>query len=82
MKLRYFASVRECLGKSEEVLALDPALKTVADLVEYLKQSGEEYAQAFASSSLRIAVDQCHAQLATSIEGVKEIAFFPPMTGG
>ena len=82
MRIRYFASVRECVGKSEDVLALDPALKTVADLIKHLEQSGEEYIRAFESSSLRIAVNQCHAQLTTSIEGAQEIAFFPPMTGG
>ncbi len=82
MRIRYFASVRECVGKSEDVLELNPALKTVADLIKHLKQSGEEYIRAFDSVSLRIAVDHSHAHLNTSIEGAKEIAFFPPMTGG
>ncbi len=82
MKLRYFASIRECIGKSEEIFNLDPTIETVADLIEELKKSGDEYLLAFELSSLKIAVDHTHAHLSTNIKTAKEIAFFPPMTGG
>ena len=82
MKLRYFASVRECIGKSEEALEFGNEVKTVADLIEKLKTLGDEYKQAFEFSSLRIAVDQNHVKLDALITGAYEIAFFPPMTGG
>ncbi|HVL73655.1 MAG TPA: molybdopterin converting factor subunit 1 [Beijerinckiaceae bacterium] len=83
MKLVYFAWVRERIGKPEEEVEPPPDVATVADLVAWLKGRGEEYAHAFENEGVvRAAVDRVHAKPAASIAGAREVAFFPPMTGG
>ena len=83
VKIRYFAWVREKTGKAEEVVELPAEVGTVADLVAWLKARGPEYAEAFARSQvIRAAVDQKHVPAQTSLAGAREIAFFPPVTGG
>jgi molybdopterin synthase sulfur carrier subunit len=83
MKLRYFAWVRERIGLAEEDIDLPPDVTTLADLVHWLKARGEGYEAAFEHEKVvRAAVDQVHAKPASSIAGAREIAFFPPMTGG
>ncbi|MFV0360250.1 molybdopterin converting factor subunit 1 [Tropicimonas sp.] len=77
----YFAWVRERIGLPKE--RLDTTAATVADLVEELRAREERYAVAFADlSALRVAVDQELADFAAPLDGVREVAFFPPMTGG
>jgi len=83
IKLRYFAWVRERIGKPEEDVEVPAAVATVADLVAWLSARGEEYAHAFENPKvIRAAVDRAHVQPQTPIKGAGEIAFFPPMTGG
>ena len=83
VKIRYFAWVREKTGKAEEVLDLPPDIKTVADLMTWLKGLGPEYAEAFARADVvRAAIDQAHVKPTASVAGAREIAFFPPVTGG
>jgi len=83
MKILYFAWVRQKAGVSEEDIDLPPEVKTLADLVKWLKTRGPEFEAAFANTkSVRAAIDQIHASLNTPIKGAKEIAFFPPVTGG
>jgi sulfur-carrier protein len=83
MKLIYFAWVRERVGKTEEELDLPPGVATVADLIAWLSRRGEGYAYAFEKPrSVRAALDRVHARPDAAIAGAKEIAFFPPMTGG
>ncbi|GJD75850.1 molybdopterin converting factor subunit 1 [Methylobacterium goesingense] len=83
MKLVYFAWVRERVGKAEETIDLPAGLVTVADLVAWLRERGEEYAYAFEINGLvRAAIDRVHAKPDAPIAGASEIAFFPPMTGG
>jgi molybdopterin synthase sulfur carrier subunit len=83
MKLIYFAWVRERVGKNEEEVEPPPEVKTVADLIDWLKGLGEGYAYAFEkASTVRAALDKVHARHDRLIAGAKEIAFFPPMTGG
>jgi molybdopterin synthase sulfur carrier subunit len=83
MKLVYFAWVRERVGKAEEEVVPPSEIKTVADLVSWLKGRGEEYAHAFEQAkSIRAAVDRNHVKPDAAIAGAREIAFFPPMTGG
>jgi molybdopterin synthase sulfur carrier subunit len=70
LKIFYFAWVREKTGKAEE-------------MVELPKGRGPEYAEAFARSHvIRAAIDQKHVPPQTSLAGAREIAFFPPVTGG
>ena len=77
----YFAWVRERIGLPRE--RVDSSAATVADLVAELSAREPRYAAAFADlASLRVAVDQELASFATSLQGVREVAFFPPMTGG
>jgi sulfur-carrier protein len=83
MKLVYFAWVRERVGKPEEEIALPPGLTTVEDLVRWLAARGEEYAHAFENPKVvRAAIDRRHVKPDAVIAGAREIAFFPPMTGG
>jgi sulfur-carrier protein len=83
MKARYFAWVREQIGRSEEEIAPPPSVATVAELITWLKQRGENYAAAFAdAASIRAALDRRHVKPEASLAGATEVAFFPPMTGG
>lgn len=83
MRLRYFAWVRERIGKPEEDVELPADIKTVADLMRWLSGRGEEYAYAFENLKvIRAAIDKTHVQPGASIKDAREIAFFPPMTGG
>lgn len=83
VKILYFAWVREKTGKAEEVVDLPAGVATVADLIAWLKGRGPEYAEAFARAEvIRAAVDKVHVKPAASIGGAREIAFFPPVTGG
>jgi molybdopterin synthase sulfur carrier subunit len=83
MRLVYFAWVRERVGKAEEELEPPATVKTVAELMRWLHGRGEEYAHAFEQAkSIRAAIDKRHVRPDTAIAGAREIAFFPPMTGG
>jgi molybdopterin synthase sulfur carrier subunit len=81
LRVRYFAWLRERVGASEEEVETDAA--TVADLVADLRARDEAHALAFADlSAVRIAIDEELADLAAPLQDVREVAFFPPMTGG
>lgn len=83
VKVLYFAWVREAMGRAEEELALPAEIVTVADLVEWLKARGPEYAHAFRRPEvIRAAIDKAHVKPDAAITGAREIAFFPPVTGG
>ncbi len=83
MKAVYFAWVRERIGKTEETLAPPPEVATVADLIAWLKARGEGYDAAFENgATIRAAIDRAHVKHDAMIAGAREIAFFPPMTGG
>ena len=83
LKLVYFAWVRERVGKAEESIALPASVSTVAQLMQWLGGRGEEYAHAFQNPKvIRAAIDKSHAPPNAAIAGAREIAFFPPMTGG
>jgi molybdopterin synthase sulfur carrier subunit len=75
--------VRERIGKPEEDLVVPVDIKTVSELVQWLSGRGEEYGYAFENPKvIRVAIDQTHVQPGASIKDAREIAFFPPMTGG
>lgn len=83
MKVRYFAWVRERIGRPEEEVEPPQGVATVGDFVEWLKGRGPEYEHALGEPrAIRVALDRVHAQRETSIAGVSEVALFPPMTGG
>ena len=81
MQVLYFAWVRERIGIAKETV--DTQAATVMDLVEELRAREDRYAAAFADiSALRVAVDQELTEFDAPLANVREVAFFPPMTGG
>jgi molybdopterin synthase sulfur carrier subunit len=81
--LRFFASVREALGTSQESLSVPADIETVGALRNYLAQRGGAWAQALGSDrALRMACDQVMCQPSTALHEACEVAFFPPVTGG
>jgi molybdopterin synthase sulfur carrier subunit len=82
MKLVYFASLRERIGRGEEELDAPADVRSVADLIAWLSARDENYAAAFEHGTARAAIDRRHVKPDAPIAGAKEIAFFPPMTGG
>jgi sulfur-carrier protein len=83
MKVKYFAWVRERIGKAEETVEPPADVRTVGDLIGWLARRGETYAYAFETPRvIRAAIDHTHVKPDAMISGAREIAFFPPMTGG
>jgi len=83
MKILYFAWVRQKTGIAEEDIQLPAEVSTVAELIDWLRGRGPEFAHAFEDLRvIRAAVDQVHAQPDTAIANAREVAFFPPVTGG
>jgi molybdopterin synthase sulfur carrier subunit len=83
VKLLYFAWVRERVGKPQEDVELPASVATVGDLMAWLARRGDEYAHAFENPKIiRAAIDRAHVRPDAAIAGAREIAFFPPMTGG
>ena len=81
MDVLYFAWVRERIGLPKE--RVETSAATVSDLVAELRAREPRYEAAFADqSALRVALDQELADFDASLTGVREVAFFPPMTGG
>ncbi len=83
MKVLYFAWIRERVGKAEEDVSPPASVSTVGELEQWLAGRGEEYAYAFENPKIvRAAIDRVHVQPQAAIKGAREIALFPPMTGG
>ena len=83
VKLFYFAKIRESLGINQEEIDLVNNIKTVADLIDVLKNRGIQWQSIFEmSSSLRVAVNQELVETNHAINANDEVAFFPPITGG
>ena len=83
VKLLYFAWVREKIGKAGEEVELPAGVGTVTETMAWLASRGPEYAEAFARPHvIRTAINQTHVQPGARVEGAREIAFFPPVTGG
>jgi sulfur-carrier protein len=81
--VRYFAWLRERVGKSEETIYIPMSVSTVAGLADWLASRGPDYAAAFEQRDvIRVAVDHAHARPTDSIKGAREVGFFPPITGG
>ena len=82
-KLVYFAWVRERIGMPEEDVVVPATVVTVRDLLQWLRSRGEGYAQALRyPDAIRVAIDLEHVDHGEKIAGAREIALFPPMTGG
>lgn len=83
LRIVYFAWVRERIGVPEETVTPPDGIVTVADLARWLASRDERYAHAFENAEIvRAAIDHTHVRPDTPIGDAREIAFFPPMTGG
>ena len=83
VKLLYFAWVRERAGCAEEIVELPSEAVTIADVIGWLKTRGEQYSVAFEHADIiRAAIDHTHVKHDAPVAGAREIAFFPPITGG
>ncbi|KKC27349.1 molybdopterin converting factor subunit 1 [Sphingomonas sp. SRS2] len=79
----YFAGIREAIGLSAETVTPPPEVGTIADLVGWLASRGAGHAEAFADRArVRAAIGSDFADPDTPIVGAREIALFPPVTGG
>ena len=83
MKILYFARIRQIAGRSMEEVEVPATVVTVSDLITFLSARDEGVAAALAERrTLRAAVDQNHVALDAPVAGAREVAFFPPVTGG
>ncbi len=83
MNVLYFAWVKEKVGLSEETVTPPAEVTTVAQLTAWLAARSPKHAAAFKDARLvKVAVDQVHVPHSASIAGAREVAFFPPVTGG
>lgn len=83
VKLLYFAWVREKTGRAAEEIVVPAGIATVGELIAWLKTRGPEFEEAFRRAEvIRTAIDQSHVKPTAPIAGAREIAFFPPVTGG
>jgi len=83
VELLYFAWVREAIGTGAETMTPPPGVATVGALIDWLATRSAGHAAAFADRArLRAAVDQVFVTLDAPIAGAREIALFPPVTGG
>ncbi|MBU3609171.1 molybdopterin converting factor subunit 1 [Polynucleobacter wuianus] len=83
LELRFFASLREALGTSQENIDVPDSVKTISELRAFLVQRGGVWAQALAEGkALRCALNQHMVDFNTVLQEGAEVAFFPPVTGG
>jgi molybdopterin synthase sulfur carrier subunit len=83
LQLRFFASIREVLGVSQESINIPESVKTIADLRVHLSQRGSTWSEVLDQNKvLRCALNQHMVDASTRLEDGAEVAFFPPVTGG
>jgi sulfur-carrier protein len=83
IQLRFFASIREKLGVSQEGVTVPEAVQTIGDLRAFLRERGSVWAETLAEGrSLRMACNQQMSDASTRLTEGCEVAFFPPVTGG
>lgn len=83
MHVLYFAWLRQKVGTGAEDVSPPDSVVTVGDLIAWLKERSPGHAAAFADGSVvRCALDQDHVGLDAPLKGAREVAFFPPVTGG
>ena len=83
LELRFFASLREALGLSQEDIEVPESVKTISDLRLHLIGRGNPWAEVLAGSKvIRCALNQEMVSDSTALIEGAEVAFFPPVTGG
>ena len=83
LRIHYFASVRETVGRDGEQIELPGDVATVADLVRHLRAVDAGFERMFGEQEqVIVAVNQAVAGDETAVADGDEVAFFPPMSGG
>ena len=83
MKVLYFSWIKDKIGKTHEDIEVKDNIKTIDDLIAYLKKINESYEEAFKdTSSIKVSINMETADFKDQINNNDEVAFFPPMTGG
>ena len=83
MKILYFSWIKDKIGKTHEDIQIKDNIKTIDDLIAYLKKSNESYEEVFKdTSSIKVSINMETANFKDQINNNDEVAFFPPMTGG
>mgnify|MGYP001376376259 FL=1 len=83
MKILYFSWIKDKIGKTHEDIQIKDNIKTIDDLIAYLKKSNEGYEEVFKdTSSIKVSINMETANFKDQINNNDEVAFFPPMTGG
>ena len=83
MKILYFALLRERLDRAEEDVDPPASVKTIADLIAWLRARDEAADLAMAQPEIiGAAIDAKKMPHSAPIAGAQVIALFPPMTGG
>ncbi|MCL2310365.1 MAG: MoaD/ThiS family protein [Proteobacteria bacterium] len=83
VKVVYLARLREALGRSEEVLTLEPVAPTLGDVLAILRERGDPWSYELGEGrAVRVAVNHEMAAADVAVRAGDEIAFFPPVTGG
>ena len=83
MKILYFARLRQIIGRGQDEIEIPPDVKTIAKLIEFLGARDGRVAEAMSDlRTLKVAINQKYSSLDAPLDGAREIAFFPPVTGG
>ena len=83
MKILYFSWIKDKIGKTHEDIDIRDNIKTIEDLIAFLKKSNESYEEVFKDiSSIKVSINMETANFKDQINNNDEVAFFPPMTGG
>ncbi|MBC6496997.1 MAG: MoaD/ThiS family protein [Alphaproteobacteria bacterium GM7ARS4] len=82
MKIVYFAALRTTIGREEEAMTPPPHVLTIGDLMTWLATLSDAHRRAFSRPSIQVAADCQYVDKDHRLHGVKEVAFFPPVTGG
>jgi molybdopterin synthase sulfur carrier subunit len=83
MKVRYFAWMKRTVGVAEEEVTLPSDVTTVAELVAWLRGRSGGHAEALAEgAAFGAAIDKRTTTFDAKLAGAREVAFFPPFTGG
>jgi molybdopterin synthase sulfur carrier subunit len=83
VKIKYFAWMRQKAGVAEEEVTPPDDVRTVQDLIDWLARRSPKHAEAFSEAKVfGAAIDQQVVKLDAPVAGAREVAFFPPFTGG
>ena len=83
MKILYFARLRQIIGRGQDEIEVPTDVKTINTLIEFLRSRDAQVAEALADRrTLKVAINQKYSSFDAPLDGAREVAFFPPVTGG